>query len=283
MLCPMPLTLRLRSYLNPGEAYQLLHVRSDVNILPGEHTHDYAEIFWLTAGHCRHVVKGVSASLPAGVVFILRPGDAHQLQPIETVRFSFTNLIFDPALARELSRRHPEPFARFFDLRGKQPPRFTLRSAALEELNRHADRLLEGPPDAFLLEWFLYALAELAGLHARGAAWPPDVPDWLVEATARIREPEWFVQGVQGFVKAAGHGHEHVCRSAKRYLGKTPVQIVNEARLNFARRQLLTTGQPVGQIAEACGFANPTQFHALFRAATGLTPLQYRKRSCQPI
>lgn len=65
-------------------------------------------------------------------------------------------------------------------------------------------------------------------------------------------------------------------------VGRSRARIVTP-HLNFACRQLLTTGQSFGQIAAACGLANPTQAHALLRAAIGLMPLQLRKRRRQPV
>lgn len=262
----------------PGQAFYLHYVRSDVNRLVDTHRHDYAEVFWLTDGQCRHALNGREELLPTGVVLMLRPADAHRLSPLPGERFAFTNLVFAPAHWANLRRRHPARFARLFDLAAAAPCRLALNCTALEDLNRQAEQLLDGPADVFRLEWFLYNLAALAGATQR-----PPAPDWLREACARIREPEWFSQGVAGFVKAAGYGHEYVCRSAKRHLGKTPGQIVTEARMRWACRELMTTSRSVGEIALACGFSNTSQFHNRFRRHTGTTPLSYRQRAQTPI
>ncbi len=273
------LTLHLKERLMKGEVFQLQQIRSDVNRLVGEHRHDYAEIFWLLDGRCQHRLNGKEERLAPGTVHLLRPTDCHRLQSVANERFTFANLIFDAGYWENLRDRHPQPFARLFDLKSSAPSTITLSWADFEELKRQVDQLLGGPADAFHLEWFLFVLAQLtAGRSATACLL--SAPLWLREACVRITEPEWFAQGVAGFVKAAGHGHEYVCRSTQLHLGKTPSQLVNEMRMRYACRVLMTTDRKITEIAVDCGFTTTTQFYDLFRRFTGLTPLRYRRR-CQ--
>jgi transcriptional regulator GlxA family with amidase domain len=82
---------------------------------------------------------------------------------------------------------------------------------------------------------------------------------------------------VSGFVEVAGRCHEHVSRACRSRLGKTPSQIVNEARLRSATHALRMTSRSVTEISLDCGFENPAQFHRLFRAAYRTTPGRYRR------
>ena len=59
--------------------------------------------------------------------------------------------------------------------------------------------------------------------------------------------------------------------------GITPAQYVAEARLDAARRLLISTEYPMAEIAEQCGFSSQAYFAGRFRAATGMSPLRYRK------
>ena len=52
-------------------------------------------------------------------------------------------------------------------------------------------------------------------------------------------------------------------------------------RLEHALHLLLTSDLPVAQVAEACGFGDPSYFGKTFRKKTGLTPTQYRHRRGQ--
>ena len=67
-------------------------------------------------------------------------------------------------------------------------------------------------------------------------------------------------------------------REFQRLFGLTPSEYILRVRLLVARRQLEQTRDSVGQIALACGFYDQSHFTRTFRAATGLRPLEYRRR-----
>lgn len=61
-------------------------------------------------------------------------------------------------------------------------------------------------------------------------------------------------------------------------MGISLSEYVNEARLEKARKLLLTTNLSVSQVAIQAGFPNISYFSKLFREREGITPLQYRKK-----
>lgn len=59
----------------------------------------------------------------------------------------------------------------------------------------------------------------------------------------------------------------------RRSLDTTPAEQLRRARLDGAHRELLVGGaSTVGQVARRRGFAHPSRFAALYRAAYGVTP-----------
>ena len=48
-------------------------------------------------------------------------------------------------------------------------------------------------------------------------------------------------------------------------------------RLDEARRRLENPQEPIAEIARRTGFSSPAYLSSVFRAATGLTPRDYRK------
>ena len=50
-------------------------------------------------------------------------------------------------------------------------------------------------------------------------------------------------------------------------------------RMDFARQRLAQTKDSVGSIAADCGYASQGKFGAVFRECTGMSPLEYRRRS----
>lgn len=65
-------------------------------------------------------------------------------------------------------------------------------------------------------------------------------------------------------------------RLMKRFFGLTPSQFIAKTRIAAASRLLRETGQPIADVALACGFYDHSAFTRAFRAMTGATPTQFR-------
>ena len=131
--------------------------------------------------------------------------------------------------------------------------------------------------------WLLQTLrCAVAALPAPAAA--DGVPRWLHEA---LQAPERWRSGVADLVAVCGYSREHVARACRRSLGRTPTELVNEARLDHAAtllREAAMGGRPgedaaVAAVAEDAGFHNLGHFHRRFRERFGVTPAVYRRRA----
>jgi len=91
--------------------------------------------------------------------------------------------------------------------------------------------------------------------------------------------------GLEDFFRLAGRSREHVTRVCRQQTGLTPGELVTSIRLEYAARYLERSDLSVTDVAEVAGFGNLSAFHRHFRAATGLTPLRYRRgrRSVLPV
>jgi AraC-like DNA-binding protein len=67
-------------------------------------------------------------------------------------------------------------------------------------------------------------------------------------------------------------------REFGRLFGITPVQYIREVRVGVACHLLETSSQSLTSIAVHCGFYDQSHFTRQFKASTGLTPLDYRRR-----
>lgn len=82
---------------------------------------------------------------------------------------------------------------------------------------------------------------------------------------------------VQDLASQVNMNEQYFCRFFKRSIGKTPIDYINDYRLNKVIRLLETGDAPVTEICLECGFNNMGNFQRLFKRKTGTTPLQYRK------
>lgn len=78
--------------------------------------------------------------------------------------------------------------------------------------------------------------------------------------------------------KAAGWSVAHLHEVFKQYLKQTPHQMIISHRIRAARERLVSTSQPIKQIAFECGFYDASALVHVFKTQVGLTPHAYRKR-----
>ncbi|GMK37412.1 hypothetical protein PCCS19_04650 [Paenibacillus sp. CCS19] len=69
----------------------------------------------------------------------------------------------------------------------------------------------------------------------------------------------------------------HLHRTFRRITGITPVDYIQQVRINHAKRQLRTTDLSVAHIGESVGLRNTPYFVTLFKKMTDLTPDAYRR------
>ena len=74
----------------------------------------------------------------------------------------------------------------------------------------------------------------------------------------------------------------HFARAFRAETGMTPARYVERVRLEAARRRLEETGEPIGVVAEACGFGTAETMRRAFLRALAVGPAEYRRRFQAP-
>lgn len=69
----------------------------------------------------------------------------------------------------------------------------------------------------------------------------------------------------------------HMHRTFKRIKGITPIEYIQQVRVDAAKTYLLQTNKAIGDIAKCVGMANAPYFITLFKKKTGQTPAQFRQ------
>jgi YesN/AraC family two-component response regulator len=85
-------------------------------------------------------------------------------------------------------------------------------------------------------------------------------------------------------VAAAFHYHPYyISRLMKQATGRTLHQTLLTYRIRVAKNELITTDADIGTVAWKCGFNSAAYFIKQFKAHTGITPKQYRKKHIDSI
>ena len=80
-------------------------------------------------------------------------------------------------------------------------------------------------------------------------------------------------------IAEAGQVSKSTCiRLFHKYTGKSPIDFLNNYRLQMSAEKLVTTSEQITEIAYACGFGQPSYVNRLFLKEYNMTPNQYRKQ-----
>ena len=157
------------------------------------------------------------------------------------------------------------------------PPTFLADAARILDEVRHAMELdLENAHAAALrLVTFLAepADAESAGIRGGLASWQKRKVDrYLREHLDRPLRLDDLAEQVRLSVS-------HFCRAFTKTFGDTPHTYIIRLRLELAQKMMLTTREPLSQIALACGLADQAHLSKVFRRLLGETPSSWRRKN----
>lgn len=83
------------------------------------------------------------------------------------------------------------------------------------------------------------------------------------------------LQDISDAVHLAPH---YCCSLFKKHTDMTIIQYMNEQRIDYAKRLIITKDWTLSQIATTCGFSDLYYFSRAFRKITGTTATAYRKQ-----
>lgn len=270
-----PITLHLRDYLDPGERFHFARTR----LMPGAkaraHRHDFFEMFWVERGWVSHRTLDRDEALAAGTLCFIRPETIHSLRP-KGGTATITNLAFWPETVTHLQDRYGEALANIGAWSGNTAARYDLDGADHRKLSALAGQLEQAGRSQLALDAFLLSALSLLTYPDALPGGADQGPAWLAESCRALRNLEVMRAGVCGFVAVSGLHPSHVARVCARHTGKTPSQLVAEARMATAARLLATTDEPIIAVAMEVGLDNLSHFYALFKRHHGVTPRAYR-------
>lgn len=83
---------------------------------------------------------------------------------------------------------------------------------------------------------------------------------------------------LKNIVALSAKSQKYLTQATQQYYGKTPMQIINKIRINFAKKQLKITNYSVTNIAFKASYSSPSLFIKTFKKLTSFTPKSYRKK-----
>ncbi|BES73197.1 helix-turn-helix domain-containing protein [Marinobacter nanhaiticus D15-8W] len=115
-----------------------------------------------------------------------------------------------------------------------------------------------------------------------------DLASQMPESSAVRRIQGWAMDNLETpftlgeMADQASLSIRHLTRLFQKETGRSPMEFVERARLDKARRLLQDTDLPLKSIAFRCGFSSDDQFRRTFRKYLSVVPNDYRSRFSSP-
>lgn len=82
---------------------------------------------------------------------------------------------------------------------------------------------------------------------------------------------------VAALAAECGYSDTYLMKLFKKYTGMTCIDYINNYRLNKAGEMLMSTTDPIIDIAISCGYSNISYFNKLFKETYAMTPKEFRR------
>lgn len=104
-----------------------------------------------------------------------------------------------------------------------------------------------------------------------------NAPNWLLKTKDFINEEFINLPNLASIARISNVHPTHLAREFQRHFQITIGDFVRQKRIESAANKLIKSKFPISEIAIESGFYDQSHFNRIFKKATGMTPLIYRK------
>jgi AraC family transcriptional regulator, dual regulator of chb operon len=232
------------------------------------HRHDFEEVFLVTDGAIRHDLERQTSVTAKGTLHLIWSSDCHRIGGVRGQDGQFINTAFPAGTLKRhlghLGHIHTQCMIELSEEDfGRLLPCFRWLSS----------QYLQNPKPDQLSVLLTTCLEVLCRPEPQ-----PALRDHVDQAILDLDQLEFARAGLAGLLERTSVSLPHLCRTVKLRTGKTPTQVINEARLRQSRILLSRSNQSIDAIAFQVGFENAPYFHRLFRAQFNESPGQFRAK-----
>ena len=239
--------------------------------ISGLHQHDYYEFTLVLTGRYYQEINGKRVLLERGDFVFIPLGSHHQ----SFYDFGATRIL-NVGISKRFFEQHYHPLLPFCFVASQvyraNNSFLTYIETVIASLNFRESGL-----DEFVEVVTFYIINRLR--HHREEQVLDDIPQWLKTTVETMHDKRQFSENaLENMVQLSAKSQEYLTRATQRYYSKTPMQIINEIRINFAKKQLEMTNYSVTDIAYESGYSSPSLFIKTFKKLTSFTTNSYRKK-----
>ncbi len=245
------------------------------------HSHDFMEIFIVISGNVFHIVNNKKIFLDEGNLILIRPDDAHSYRQNKKDECELINIAFSMETFRAARNFISSEYSLDEIFKADLPPSRKLSCAEKDELVEKlmgSSEILLNDPKFAKISFKLLIIEMLCLFRSeRKSLVKNEIPEWLLKTTEEMQKKENLKRGLPALRKIACRSDEHISRSFKSHLDRTPTDFINDCRVKCAASSLLNTDDKIDFIALESGFSNLSHFYHVFKDDFGMSPGKYRK------
>lgn len=245
------------------------------------HRHEYYFILYLEKGKGEHIIDFEKHVVRNGTVFIMRPGQVHQLLLKKGSRgflLEFDIRFYAPK---------EESLKRFFRQALYKPrcqpaqTKLKVLSSILQQINNEYQLQEKGYPQMIRsgLDMFFISLAresrQREPTREPGHDYYQEKLEELLSLLEKNLTKEKKVAVYAKMMHLSSFQLNHITRSR---LGKSCSALIDDMIVLEAKRQLLATHQRINQVAASLGYEDSSYFIRFFRKQTGYSPDLFRQK-----
>nr|WP_285860084.1 MULTISPECIES: helix-turn-helix domain-containing protein [Paenibacillus] len=280
-------------YLELPELNKDFSFKSFVNSGAGlcyPHWHKEIEIIYVTKGSLELGINDVPIRMHAGQIQFIVGGDVHYFLAApegERIVIQFDlSLFYDSSTDADRKKSISDSFMKMEHSSWKWPEHVMERMRALVE-DMHEENVSCREGYMYMVKARLFEMLpmifrdiprnEMAEYASNGNIQSRETLEQLERVFSYVEEHYQESVTLKEVAEYMGFDPFYFSRLFKKNTGKNFITFLNEYRLNKAKWLLLTEEGSMADVAEASGFGSVKTFHHLFKEATGLSPLKYRK------
>lgn len=275
----MTAILNLKDFLKQNEVFYIARSLFYSDIMSPLHTHDFAEIVFVEKGIFVHEINGEKDEIPSGSIQFIYPEDVHGFSAKKNKDAIITNLAFyfsrldDTCkqffLKKRMDNQHKAlPYVQSHDYQ------WTSLYTKLSKIKQLPQAMQHYAFHSIIYDYiYLYTTSYVNSQHHT------IIPRWLYGAKKEMEKQENLLEGLPRFIELSKKSQEHLTRQMKKHYGLTPVQWINQLKLERMETLLLSTNMDILDIIYEVGFHNVSYCYALFKKKNACAPKEFREKN----
>lgn len=243
-----------------------------------KHFHDFYEVLVVIKGEMIHHINEKTIIMKKGDMMFLRPHDHHYMEKLDCTECTAINIPFsDEKFQKILAFINFIEFSHIL-FESQDPPYVSLNDQNIEQIILKFDSLssLQNENLKVYISQLTSTLASLLTFFFIAIDEDSVIPQWFTHLCQEMHKKENFQVGVDKMAEITDKTYQHIGRTFKKYLDKTPTQFVNHLRMRYGVSLIINTNMSTTDIVYECGFNNSSQFFKLFKESYNYTPKELK-------